>query len=68
MYTLSVDDLNLPLYGPWTIVGRSVVIHENNAAEQPDSFVLILNRKVVGRCLPLLVLTKTGSIKAMSKR
>lgn len=32
MYTLSVDDMNLPLYGPWTVVGRSVVIHENNAA------------------------------------
>ena len=31
-YTLSVDDMNLPLYGPWTVVGRSVVIHENDAA------------------------------------
>ena len=29
---MSVDDMNLPLYGPWTVVGRSVVIHENNAA------------------------------------
>jgi len=29
-YNLSVADLNLPLYGPHTILGRSVVIHEND--------------------------------------